>query len=154
MLGDFNSQAIAHIAWFFDLQTFKATSRFMEVALTVSHTKKKTIEKTEFTKGELIQAHGHDEAMQFIERGKYKAIKDDDGDTVYIKTKRKFTEEGAIEAKKTLNRIDTCTDKKLIQKTTVYITIAFSKIVFFSPNLFFKNSCSKIVCPKSIFSPK
>ena len=31
--------------------------RLMEVALTVSHTKKKTIEKTEFTKGELIQAH-------------------------------------------------------------------------------------------------
>ena len=31
--------------------------RIMEVALTVSHTKKKTIEKTEFTKGELIQAH-------------------------------------------------------------------------------------------------
>ena len=24
MLGDFNSQAIAHIAWFFDLQTLKA----------------------------------------------------------------------------------------------------------------------------------
>ena len=32
-------------------------ARMMEVALTVSHTKKKTIEKTEFTKGELIQAH-------------------------------------------------------------------------------------------------
>ena len=124
-------------------------ARMMEVALTVSHTKKKTIEKTEFTKGELIQAHGYEEAMEFIDKGKYKAVKDDDGDTVYIKTKRKFTEEGAIAAKKTLNRIDTCTDKKLIQKITVYITIAFSKLVFcFPKSIFqkqlFQNRMSKI----------
>ena len=30
MLGDFNSQAIANIAWAFDSQTFKATSRLRQ----------------------------------------------------------------------------------------------------------------------------
>ena len=62
----------------------------MKVAKQFTAKEQKTKTFKPMTKGELIQKHGYQEAMDFIRRGKYRATTDADGDTVYVKVTERF----------------------------------------------------------------
>ena len=56
------------------------------------------------TKGQLIQQHGYAEAMDHIQKGKYREITDEDGDTLYVRRSMEHRGESAREQKNTLKR--------------------------------------------------
>ena len=62
------------------------------VAISVQHSNVKahTKRKESLTKGQLIQQHGYDEAMDMISRGKFQEAVDSDGDTVYVRSNQRF----------------------------------------------------------------
>ena len=78
--------------------------RLITVTDTISKVEARQVTKTQYTKGELIQQHGRDEAEDFIRRGKYRAVEDADGDTVYIKEKRAIIETASREKTTQLSR--------------------------------------------------
>ena len=66
--------------------------RLLEIKEEISMTEEKSIKKSEFTRGELIQQHGFEEAIDMIRKGKFQEAKDRWGDTIYIKSKREYVE--------------------------------------------------------------
>ena len=85
-------------------RSWKETMIKVSEKYTNKQTKQNT--KTEYTKGELIQIHGYDEAMDYIARGKFMKVYDQDGDPFYIKSKKTFTSTAERSNETHLNRMD------------------------------------------------